>query len=36
MKTRALAAEQLLDTLEDAGYAGVDADMIGQWIERAS
>lgn len=30
----ALAAEQLLDTLEGAaGYAGVDADTIGQWIE---
>ncbi len=30
----ALAAEQLLDTLEDAAeYAGVDADTIGQWME---
>lgn len=29
-----LAAEQLLDTVEDAaGYAGVDVDMIGKWVE---
>lgn len=29
-----LSAEQLLDSVEDAaGYAGVDADTIGKWVE---